>query len=115
MGSILIFSDRDRCAFELLSKARELGPRMGLEVAAAALGKAQAEEYRKRGAAKVYTCSHELLQAFEALVYAQALSPDIGGGPGLGHSDRFDPPRQGIGRAAGPEAPMRMHHRCPIP
>ena len=74
MGSILVFSDRDRCAFELLNKARELGPRMGLEVAAAALGKAQAEDYRKCGAAKVYTCAHELLQAFEASVYAQALA-----------------------------------------
>jgi electron transfer flavoprotein alpha subunit len=74
MGSILVFSERDRCAFELLNKAREMGAKMGLEVAAAALGKAQGEDYRKCGAAKVYTCSHESLQAFEPSVYARALA-----------------------------------------
>jgi electron transfer flavoprotein alpha subunit len=74
MGSILVFSEKDRFAFELLNKARELGASMGLEIAAAALGKAQPEEYRRCGAAKVFICSHESLQAFEASIYAQALA-----------------------------------------
>jgi electron transfer flavoprotein alpha subunit len=74
MPCILVFSEQDRCAFELLQKAIELGAKMNLEVAAAGLSGLQAEEYRRRGCARVYTGSHELLQSVEASVYAQALS-----------------------------------------
>jgi electron transfer flavoprotein alpha subunit len=74
MASILVFSEQDRCAFELLRKAFELGKKMGLEVAAAALGGSQGEEYARRGCARVYSGSHELLKSFETSVYAQALS-----------------------------------------
>ena len=74
MPSILVFSEQDRCAFELLRKAVELGGKMGLEVAAAAWSGSQAEEYRLRGCPRVYTGSHEMLQSFDAAVYAQALS-----------------------------------------
>ncbi len=74
MPSILVFSELDRCAFELLHKAKDLGEKMNLEVAAAALGASQGEEYGRRGCARVYTGFHELLQSFEASVYAQALS-----------------------------------------
>ena len=74
MASILIFSEQDRLAFELLAKARDLGAQMGLEVAAAALGNAPEEEYGKRGAAKVYSCAHELLSIFDASIYSQALA-----------------------------------------
>jgi len=74
MASILVFSEQDRFAFELLNKARELGSQMGLEVVAAALGNAQKEEYGKRGASKVYSSSHKLLATFEASIYAQALA-----------------------------------------
>jgi electron transfer flavoprotein alpha subunit len=73
-ASLLVFGEKDRFTFELLNKARELGAKMGLEVAAAALGQAQAEEYRQRGAARVYACADVLLQVFEASVYAQALA-----------------------------------------
>ena len=74
MPSILVFSEQDRCAFELLHKAGELGKKTGLDVAAAALGGSQGEEYARRGCTRVYTSSHELLQPFDAFVYAQALS-----------------------------------------
>ncbi len=74
MPSILVFSEQDRCGLELLQKAIDLGKKMGLDVAAAALGGSQAEEYARRGSARVYTGSHESLQPFDASVYAQALS-----------------------------------------
>jgi len=73
MASVLIFSEQDRCAFELLHKAKGLGERMKLEVAAAALGASQSEEYRRRGCPRVYAGSHELLSSFDVSVYAQAL------------------------------------------
>lgn len=74
MPSLLVFSEQNRCALELLQKALELGKKMNLEVAAAALNVSQGEEFRRRGCARVYTSAHELLQTFEASVYAQALS-----------------------------------------
>jgi electron transfer flavoprotein alpha subunit len=74
MPSVLVFSEQDRCAFELLQKAKELGGKMNLEVAAAVLNASQGEEYRRRGCARVYTGSHASLQSFEASVYARALS-----------------------------------------
>jgi electron transfer flavoprotein alpha subunit len=74
MPGIFVFSEQDRCAFELLSKAGELGKKMGLDVAAAALGDSQAEEYARRGCTRVYTSSHALLRPFDASVYAQTLS-----------------------------------------
>jgi electron transfer flavoprotein alpha subunit len=74
MPSLLVFSEQNSCAFELLQKAFELGEKMNLEVAAAALNASQGEEFRRRGCARVYTGVHELLQTFEASVYAQALS-----------------------------------------
>jgi electron transfer flavoprotein alpha subunit len=74
MPCLLVFSEQDRCAFELLQKAIELGAKMNLEVAAAALNGSQGEKFRHRGCARVYTSSQELLQFFDAFVYAQALS-----------------------------------------
>jgi len=74
MASILVFSEKERCAFEILRKALELGEKMGREVAAAALSGSQEEGYARRGCPRVYTGSHELLKSFEASVYAQALS-----------------------------------------
>jgi electron transfer flavoprotein alpha subunit len=74
MPSILVFSEQDRCAFELLQKAKDLGGKMNLEVVAAAFGAPQVEGYRRRGCPRVYTGPQSLLQAFEAAVYARALS-----------------------------------------
>ncbi len=74
MATILVFSERDELAWELLGKAGELGREMGLGVAAAALGAADPQAYVTRGAAAVYTSRNDELQTFEASVYAQALS-----------------------------------------
>ena len=74
MPSILVFSEQDRCAFELLQKAKDLSRMMNLEVAAAAFSAPQAEGYRRRGCPRVYIGSQDSLQAFEASVYARALS-----------------------------------------
>lgn len=74
MATILVFSERDEVAWELLTKAGELGKQMGLEVAAAVLGPADPQSYVNRGATAVYTSKKDELQTFEASVYADALS-----------------------------------------
>ncbi len=74
MGTILVFSERDEVAYQLLGKAVELGQEMGLGVAAAALGPADPQGYVNRGAHTVYTSKNDKLQVFEASVYAEALS-----------------------------------------
>jgi electron transfer flavoprotein alpha subunit len=74
MATILVFSERDELAWELLGKAGELGQQMGLGVAAAALGAADPQAYVNRGAAAVYASKNNELQTFEASVYADALS-----------------------------------------
>ena len=74
MASLLVFSEQDRCSFELLQKAKSLGEKMQMEVAAAALGPSPGEEFLRRGCARAYVSSHEVLSTFEPSVYAQALS-----------------------------------------
>lgn len=74
MATILVFSERDEVAWQLLGKAGELGREMGLGVAAAALGAADPQGYVSRGAAAVYTSKNNELRTFEASVYAEALS-----------------------------------------
>jgi electron transfer flavoprotein alpha subunit len=74
MSSILVFSETDRCAFELLHKAKDLGGKMNLEVAAAPLTGLQAEEYGRRGCTRIYIGLPELPQPFEASLWARALS-----------------------------------------
>ena len=74
MATILVFSERDEVAWQLLGRAVELGREMDLRVAAAALGPADLRGYANRGAHTVYTSKNEQLQAFEASVYAEALS-----------------------------------------
>ena len=74
MPSILVFSEQDRCALELLRKGKELGEKMKLAVAAAALGASQVEEHRRRGCSLVYTGSPDPFPPFDASIYAQALS-----------------------------------------
>ncbi|MGE5397144.1 MAG: electron transfer flavoprotein subunit alpha/FixB family protein [Chitinophagales bacterium] len=73
MASILVFCEKDEIGFELLTKANELAANLGLQVTAAALGSVNAMEYATRGAADVYTCSNNLLDTFEASVYAETL------------------------------------------
>jgi electron transfer flavoprotein alpha subunit len=74
MSSILVFSETDRCAFELLHKAKDLGGKMNLKVAAAPLSVLQAEEFGRRGCTRIYIGAPELPQPFEASVWARALS-----------------------------------------
>ena len=74
MASILVFSERANLAYELLGKAKELGERMGIEVAAAAFTSADAEAYRQRSVSKVFYSDQAELKDFEASVYSQALA-----------------------------------------
>jgi electron transfer flavoprotein alpha subunit len=74
MASILVFSERASLAFELLGKAKEIGGQMGLEVAAAAFNAADAEEYLKLGASKVFYSDQAEVKDFEASILAQALA-----------------------------------------
>ncbi len=70
--NILVFSEQDAVAFELLSKARELG-----SVSVAALGAsvaAKASEYCAYGAEKVFVGEDARLAEFHADVYADALA-----------------------------------------
>ena len=71
MTKLLVFSEQNQVAFELLSKARELG-----EVSAAVLGPnapATAQEYIAYGAQKVYVNEDARLSEFDAEGFADAL------------------------------------------
>jgi len=74
MAAILVFSERDDVARQLLGTAGELGSQMGLTAAVAAFGKADPSSYFNRGASTVYVAQDEALQEFEASVYAEALN-----------------------------------------
>ncbi len=69
MADLLVFSEQDQVAFELLSKARDLG-----SPAAALLGKANADDYFAYGAQQVYIGEDARLRDFHADVYADALA-----------------------------------------
>ena len=79
MGQILIFSENDKVAYELLGKSLEIGGATGAGVTAAVLGadlSNRASEYHNRGAQKVFIpgTGKEALELFEASVYASALA-----------------------------------------
>ncbi len=72
MMNILVFSEQDAVAFELLSQARELG-----DASAAILGasvSARANDYFAHGAKKVYIGQDAHLGEFSADCYADALA-----------------------------------------
>lgn len=69
MTEILVFSEQETVAFELLSKARELGTPF-----AAVLGKANADDFAAYGALKIYVSSDSRLADFHADLYADALA-----------------------------------------
>lgn len=73
MAAILVFSERDEVAFQLLGEAKKLGDKLGMEVAAVAFGSSDTNGYLSRGVSTVYTGKNEELNDFEASVYAQAL------------------------------------------
>ncbi len=83
MAEILIFSENNDLAFELVSKGKEFGAALNMQVAAALLGdeaSAQADEYFAYGADKVYVgqspaladTSTRLSTSFHAETFAEA-------------------------------------------
>ncbi len=72
MADILVYSEQDSIAFELVSKARELG-----NVHAAVLGpngRARASEYARFGAAVAHVDEDARLAEFQVTVHAHALA-----------------------------------------
>ena len=70
MADILVFSEQDGVAYELLSKARELGG----AVSAAIIGKSTPEDYFAYGAQKVYVGDAPQLADLSADMVAEALA-----------------------------------------
>lgn len=76
MAEILVFSEKDEIAFELLSKGRGLKEELGLGLAVALLGpevEGRSSPYFSYGADKVYLGESALLADFYVETYAQAL------------------------------------------
>ena len=69
MANILVFSEQDSIAYELLSKARELGTPI-----AARLGKSNADDFAAYGAQQIFIGDDARLADFNADVYADALA-----------------------------------------
>jgi electron transfer flavoprotein alpha subunit len=74
MAEILVFSEKDDLAFELVSKGKEFGAALNMGLAAALLGQgANADEYFAYGADRVYVAEHPALSDFHAEAAAEAL------------------------------------------
>lgn len=75
MAEILVFSEKEEVAFELLSKGREFKEEMGLGLAVVLLGQevGGSKGYFSYGADKVYLGESPLLADFYVETYAQAL------------------------------------------
>jgi electron transfer flavoprotein alpha subunit len=84
MAEILVFSEKDDLAFELVSKGQEFGAALNMELAAALLGDGagaracpelcrRADEYFAYGADRVYVAEHPALADFHAETFAEAL------------------------------------------
>ncbi|TEU17032.1 MAG: electron transfer flavoprotein subunit alpha/FixB family protein [Anaerolineales bacterium] len=76
MAEILVFCEKDDVAFELVSKGKEFKEALGMNLAAALLGKdaaGKADEYFAYGADKVYVSEDAALADFTAEAYAEAL------------------------------------------
>ena len=85
MAEILVFSEKDDLAFELMSKGKEFGAALNMGVTAALLGEGasakacpelrrRADEYFAYGADKVYAAEHPALIDFHAETFAEALN-----------------------------------------
>ena len=77
MAAILVYSEHQGTALELLGKARELAGELGLEVCAASLGgaaAAAAAELAAHGAARVYTSDEAAFDGLPTDVLAEALA-----------------------------------------
>lgn len=76
MAEILVFSEKDDLAFELVSKGQEFGAALNMELAAALLSdeaSSRADEYFAYGADRVYMAEHPALANFHAEAFAEAL------------------------------------------
>ena len=76
MAEILVFSEKDDLAFELVSKGKEFGTALNMGLAAALLGQGagdKADEYFAYGADRVYVAEHPALTDFHAENFAEAL------------------------------------------
>ncbi|HYA91866.1 MAG TPA: electron transfer flavoprotein subunit alpha/FixB family protein [Thermodesulfobacteriota bacterium] len=76
MAELLVFSEKNDLAFELVSKGREFAGAMKMGLAAALLGEkvgAEAKEYFTYGADRVYVGENPALAGFNAESYAEAL------------------------------------------
>jgi len=76
MAEILVFSEKDDLAFELVSKGKEFAAALNMGLAAALLGEgasAKADEYFAYGADRVYVAEHPTLADFHAEIFAEAL------------------------------------------
>jgi electron transfer flavoprotein alpha subunit len=76
MAEMVVFSERDETAFELLSGGKEFSQALDLKLAAAVFGenaRERAIEYVSYGAEKVYLDEDALLTHFSVEPYAQAL------------------------------------------
>jgi len=76
MAEILVFSEKDDLAFELVSKGKEFGGALNMGLAVALLGEgagARSDEYFAYGADRVYVAHHPALAHFHAEAFAEAL------------------------------------------
>jgi len=76
MAELLVFSEKNDLAFELVSKGRELAAALNMGLATALLGEKvgmQAEEYFAYGANRAYIGENPALAGFNAESYAEAL------------------------------------------
>ena len=76
MSEILVYSDNDGTAFELVSQAKRFAKELSATVSAALLGEGaagKADEFFSHGADKVFVSEHPALKDFYVGTYADAL------------------------------------------
>jgi electron transfer flavoprotein alpha subunit len=76
MAELLVFSEKDDLALELVSKGKEFSSALNMKLTAALLGEkigAKANEYFAYGADRVYIAENPALAEFNADSYAEAL------------------------------------------
>jgi electron transfer flavoprotein alpha subunit len=77
MAEMLVYSEKQQTALELLSKGTELAPALGLTLTAAALGPgaaAEADALGAAGAERIYVCEEAILEGLQIDVVADALA-----------------------------------------
>lgn len=77
MAEMLVYSEKQQTALELLSKGSELAPALGLTLTVAALGPgaaAEADALGAAGAERIYVCEDAALEGLQVDVIADALA-----------------------------------------